>query len=306
MPTPTGHLVDVGGHRLHLDCRGSGAPTVVIENGSGEFSFDWREVQAGIERFTRVCTYDRAGYAWSDLGPFPRTYEQINDELATALAAANEKAPFVLVGHSYGAFLVRSFVRDRPALVAGVVFAEATHEDQYVSMRGKLVRLRDLARPIVVPPVQRVTSPPSPPPLPPPDPEAAALHPPFDRLAADLQTLQRWAQARPELAATVSSEFAMSDGELLRVADESAARANPLGCRPVVIVSRARRAPGPVEDARVASLAALAALSTRSTVMFADHGGHELEVEEPEIVIAAIRMVVSAVRSSTTLPCSRS
>jgi len=121
-----------------------------------------------------------------------------------------------------------------------------------------------------------------------------------------LQALQRWAQVRPELAATVSSEFAMSDGELLRVAGDSAAHANALGCRPVVIVSRARRVPGPVEDARVASLAALAALSTRSTVMFADHGGHELEVEEPEIVVAAIRMAVAAVRASTPSPCLRS
>jgi pimeloyl-ACP methyl ester carboxylesterase len=254
-------------------------------------------VQTGVARFARVCTYDRAGYAWSELGPFPRSYEQINDELATALAATNEAAPYVLVGHSYGAFLVRAFARDRPALVAGVVFAEATHEDQYVSMRGSLMRLRDLARSVAVPPVQHAMGRASAPPLPSPDPEAAVLHFPFDRAGPELQALQRWAQAAPELAATVSSEFTMSDGELLRLAALSAPGTHPLGARPVVVISRAPRAPGPVEDARVASLSALAGLSSRSSVMVAAHGGHELEIEEPEIVVTGIRMTVDAARS---------
>ena len=234
---------------------------------------------------------------WSELGPFPRSYEQINDELATALAAANEVGAYVLVGHSFGAFLVQAFARDGPALVAGIVFVEATHEDQYVSMRGSLVRLRDLARFVTVPPVQRAIGRSSAPPMPSPDPEVAVLHFPFDRAGPKLQALQRWAQAAPELAATVSSEFTMSDGELLRLAALSAPGAHPLGARPVVVISRAPRTPGPVESAHVASLTALAGLSSRSRVMVAAHGGHELEIEEPEIAVTGIRMTVDAVRS---------
>src|SRR5437868_12652908 len=64
-PSPPGKLIDVGGHRLHINCTGSGNPTIVMEAGAGDFSFDWSLVQPEVARFARVCTYDRAGYAWS-------------------------------------------------------------------------------------------------------------------------------------------------------------------------------------------------------------------------------------------------
>src|SRR5260370_21916397 len=76
-PPPRGKLVDLGGHRLHFDCRGRGLPTVIIENGSHDFSFDWIFVQSGIAKTNRVCTYDRSGYAWSDPRPTPHTLAQI-------------------------------------------------------------------------------------------------------------------------------------------------------------------------------------------------------------------------------------
>jgi pimeloyl-ACP methyl ester carboxylesterase len=68
-PKPTGELVDLGGFRLHVNCTGKGSPTVVVENGLGDFSIDWILVQERVAHFARVCTYDRAGYAWSDPGP---------------------------------------------------------------------------------------------------------------------------------------------------------------------------------------------------------------------------------------------
>jgi hypothetical protein len=73
-PKLIGKLVDLGGHRLHVNCTGKGNPTVVVENGLGDFSFDWILVQSRVSRFTRICTYDRVGYAWSDPGPKPRTF----------------------------------------------------------------------------------------------------------------------------------------------------------------------------------------------------------------------------------------
>src|SRR5262245_28848370 len=79
-PAP-GKLVDLGGHRLHVWCTGKGSPTVVVENGLGDFSFDWVLVQRKVESFARICTYDRGGYAWSDPGPKPRSYDQLNLEL---------------------------------------------------------------------------------------------------------------------------------------------------------------------------------------------------------------------------------
>src|SRR5947209_8643840 len=95
-PQTPGRLVDLGGHRLHVFCTGHGAPTVVVETGLGDFSFDWTLVQTRLSRLTRVCTYDRAGYAWSDPGPTPRTFAQINFELHEALQRLGEHGPFIL------------------------------------------------------------------------------------------------------------------------------------------------------------------------------------------------------------------
>src|SRR5579862_883904 len=113
-PSPPGKLVDLGGHHLHVNCTGKGSPTVVVENGFGDFSFDWILVQSQVSRCTRVCTYDRAGYAWSEPGPKPRTFAQINLELRDALAKLHEPGPYVLVGHSYGGPLIRNFAATYP------------------------------------------------------------------------------------------------------------------------------------------------------------------------------------------------
>jgi hypothetical protein len=75
-PPPPGTLVDIGGYRLHIYCQGTGDPAVVMLAGGGDFSFDWSLVQPGVARFARACAYDRAGLAWSDLGPTPRTMRQ--------------------------------------------------------------------------------------------------------------------------------------------------------------------------------------------------------------------------------------
>src|SRR3954451_16109126 len=75
-PPPLGTMVDIGGDRLHIYCEGNGEATVVMLAGGGDFSFDWTLVQPGVARFARACAYDRAGLAWSDLGPTPRTMRQ--------------------------------------------------------------------------------------------------------------------------------------------------------------------------------------------------------------------------------------
>src|SRR5262245_32366140 len=83
-PPPLGRLIDIGGWRLHLREEGTSVktgPTVVLEAGIGSFSFDWALVQTRVAAFARVCSYDRAGYAWSDLGPSPHTMRQAVYEL---------------------------------------------------------------------------------------------------------------------------------------------------------------------------------------------------------------------------------
>ncbi len=122
---PPGQMVDVGGFRLHINCTGTGSPTVVIESGLGDWSATWGWVQPEVAKTTRVCTYDRAGMGWSETSPEPRTAREFAKELHTLLAKANEPGPYVLVGHSLGGYTVRVYAHDYPAEVAGVVFVDA-------------------------------------------------------------------------------------------------------------------------------------------------------------------------------------
>ena len=95
---PTGKLVDAGGHLLHIHVMGKGKPTVIFENGSGDFSFIWDLVQPEVAKTTTTVSYDRAGFAWSEEGPLPRSGRQIAYELHTALHNAGIKGPYILVG----------------------------------------------------------------------------------------------------------------------------------------------------------------------------------------------------------------
>jgi pimeloyl-ACP methyl ester carboxylesterase len=124
-----GRSVDIGGYKLNINCTGQGSPTVILESGLEVPAIGWRLVQPDIAKFTRVCSYDRAGYGWSDPGPMPRTSAQIVRELHTLLQNAGEQPPFVLVGHSFGGTNVRVYNALYPSDVVGMVLAEAGHED---------------------------------------------------------------------------------------------------------------------------------------------------------------------------------
>src|SRR5215204_5866600 len=126
---PPGQLVDIGGYRLHLWCTGNGVPAVVLDTGLGGSSADWGFVQPEVARFTRVCSYDRAGMGYSDSGPMPRTARRIARELVELLNRSRVSGPVVLVGASLGGFSVRLFASEYPGRAAGLVLVDATHED---------------------------------------------------------------------------------------------------------------------------------------------------------------------------------
>jgi pimeloyl-ACP methyl ester carboxylesterase len=130
-PPLPGRLVSVGSHRLHLHSLGSGDPAVVFDAALGGSSLSWTYVHPAVAEFTTACTYDRAGFGWSDAGPLPRTAGRIADELHTLLTAAAIAPPFVLVGHSFGALTIRAYAARYPHDVAGLVFVDPAHPEEW-------------------------------------------------------------------------------------------------------------------------------------------------------------------------------
>jgi len=129
---PPGRLVSLGTHALHIDCRGTGSPTVVLESGMDPLgSLSWSLQHDRLASMTRTCAYDRAGIAWSEIGPRPRTGQRIADELAELLRRAGESGPIVLVAQSMGGPYARIFAGKHPGDIAGIVLVETSHPEQF-------------------------------------------------------------------------------------------------------------------------------------------------------------------------------
>src|SRR4051794_32186648 len=124
-PMP-GQLIDVGGHRLHLNCTGSGSPTVVLQPGAGEFSSNMGWIAPAVARNSRVCVYDRAGRGWSETADTPQDGLQIAADLHTLLQRGGVPGPYVLAGHSFGGLYVLSYAARYPGEVAGMVLIDCT------------------------------------------------------------------------------------------------------------------------------------------------------------------------------------
>jgi pimeloyl-ACP methyl ester carboxylesterase len=129
MPS-AGRLIDVGGHKLYLNCVGSGSPTVVLEPGGGATSSQMGWIAPAVARSTRVCVYDRAGRGWSEPADSPQDGAQIATDLHTLLHRARETGPYVLAGHSFGGLYVRIFAAHYPDEVAGLVLVDSTESKE--------------------------------------------------------------------------------------------------------------------------------------------------------------------------------
>jgi pimeloyl-ACP methyl ester carboxylesterase len=301
LPVAPGRLVDVGGRTLHLNCTGSGSPTVVLESGASAFSVDWWFVQPEIAKTNRVCSYDRAGYAWSDPGGV-ETPQSGADDLHALLRAAGERGPYVLVGASFGGAVVRWYQLQHPEDVAGVVFVDSTHEDQlFLGVNGK-------AMPIWAITVDQVRAmiPPGPIPASPiREPQTGA---PFDRLPAEILKLHVQFETKlmnDRQTPTRDAVLAQMEGQVTAFAALHEARAkqdHPLGDLPVVVLTRGKGS----RDALKAAHADLAAQSTNSRHTVVPDAGHEIHLFRPDVVIDAIREVVvkSALPATSPQPAS--
>ena len=275
---PPGELVDVGGYRLHINCTGSGSPTVVIDAGQGDWSTSWGSVQQAVAKTTRICTYDRAGLGWSEAGPLPRDAAQFVKELHTLLQNANVPGPYVMVGHSLGGTSVRVFVSEHASEVAGVVLIDSMNPGQATqphvqaqsqsnphsrpfSLQAALARF-GIARLIVKLPVIASNV------------EAGqeAYYPLFVRP----QSLQTSANELGGVPASLAQADAVKTfGEL------------PL----IVLTAGLNTNPGWPQWQKE-----LLRLSSKSQQLFAENSGHTIQVDEPEAAVAAILQMVEQVR----------
>jgi pimeloyl-ACP methyl ester carboxylesterase len=126
----SGQMVDIGGHRLYLECTGSGSPTVVLQAGLGEASSSWARIAPGVASSTRVCAYDRAGHGRSDEAG-PQDGIALAADLHTLLVRAGVPGPYVLVGHSSGGAYVRVFAERYPDEVTGMVLLDSQPADAF-------------------------------------------------------------------------------------------------------------------------------------------------------------------------------
>src|SRR5215469_16657276 len=143
--TRPGRLVEADGTRLNLYCTGNGSPAVVFDSGWEDWAPVWTIVQPEVAKWTRACSYDRAGAGLSDPGPLPRTSVRIADELHSALHHAGIKGPYILVGHAFGGDNVRTFAERYTSEVAGLVLVEADvgGPDEHRNDAGTIAALRD-------------------------------------------------------------------------------------------------------------------------------------------------------------------
>jgi len=127
---PPGRMIDVQGHRMHMLATGTGEPTVVLETGESGYFGAWEWVHQEVGQHTRVISYDRAGLGFSERAPGRRDAASMARELDEMLTRAGEKPPYILVGHSFGGFLVQKYAEMFPERIAALVLVDPSHPDQ--------------------------------------------------------------------------------------------------------------------------------------------------------------------------------
>ena len=274
-----GKLYDVGGHRLHLDCYGQGAPTVVLSNGSGGVSAAWARITGPVGETTRVCSYDRAGQGWSDEAANPRDGVESAEDLHTLLAAAGEHGPYVLVGHSTGGTYAMTYAARYPEQIAGLVLLDSASPEQFTRMPAyptqyQVVLRRGLA---LMPTLSRLG---------------------LGRLPADTQLPA--ADAAKVAAISSASQYYRNQRDEMSVVPEVFAQAQALttlGDRPLVVLTASETSAG--TDGWAGAQDELARLST-NVVHFTVDSSHEGLVQDVGPSAASVRAIADVIASIRT------
>jgi pimeloyl-ACP methyl ester carboxylesterase len=254
-------MVQVNGHPIHMLCKGSGSHTVIIEAGASTPSRIWYAVQDLIAPDARVCTYDRPGYDWSPPIPPGASIDGRANLLHALLEASGTRPPYIMVGHSYGGLIVRSFARSHPREVEGMVLVDAIEEGVVYDPSVLAFVLKD-AEGLV--------------------PQAASLRHQGETLKAQ----------RYETAIDETRSYLLVAPQMRRPGGFGR-----LGDMPLAIVQHGRPFTGDaaiLERHWAEGQKRLAALSSRS-IVFTSDTDHNIEIRQPTIIAEAVRQVIKMI-----------
>jgi pimeloyl-ACP methyl ester carboxylesterase len=274
---PPGRLIDMGGYRLHINCEGTGSPTVILDAGLGDWSTHWTSVQDLLKADTQVCSYDRAGYGWSDPGPRLRDSQRIVAELHSLLEKAEVLPPYVLVGHSFGGINMRLYASTYPAETAGLVLVDASHPDSLPYRRnafgtGPATTSNQLMVTHYV--------------------EREEKNYPIEAKAAMEDNLLR----------TKARVTARGEYRALGSSVQQLQKAKPIGDIPLAVISRGKREwpAGEEGDVKEKSWqeqqAELVQLSPLHTFVIAEKSGHHIHIDQPDLVARVVNDMIKADR----------
>jgi pimeloyl-ACP methyl ester carboxylesterase len=278
-----GRLIDVGDHKLHISCTGTGSPTVVLEPGLGEPSTAMAWISPAVAKVTRVCVYDRAGRGWSEAANEPEDGVQTATDLHTLLHRAGEQGPFVLGGHSAGGIYALNFAHRYPGEVAGMVLLDSMHPEQYTRISDWKTFYETFRR-------------------------ASAVMPVFNRLGVGRILYRNAYDGLPAVARDEQRAFWSTPRHWRSVRDEfselrtamTQAKHTTLGDRPLVVVTAEKDAQGGWMEAQNQ----LTTLSTNSTHRVLRNASHSMINEDRATAArasSAITDVVHAVRTGAPL-----
>ncbi len=276
---PPGKMIDMIDYDLHLDCKGQGPVTVLLEAGSNEFSLTWDKVFFELSKQTQVCRYDRAGLGWSQESPLSRKASSMAYELQELLKLADIQPPYIFVGHSYGGYIGQWFAHEYPESLKALVLVDSSAADQFARLPGLQTQVESLMAQFIW--LQRVSS------L-----GLMAMWPdniPDRGFSGEaLQQYRALLASRSYFSAAIEEDklFEQSLREGLKVLNHIDV--------PLVVLSRGR--PDGLDAEAFASWQSmqreLLNLSPVSKQVIAEQSGHFIHMEQPELVIEEIKLLL--------------
>ena len=296
-----GKLYDIGGYSMHLYCTGEGSPTIVLSSGLGDDFTGWAKVQPVLSRQTRVCSYDRAGFGWSESRPGVQDANAISSQLHQLIEAAAVQRPFVLVGHSISGIYLRSYVAHYPGDLVGLVLIDGATPLQDDRIPKELVKIQeDMRRQM---PWQKLLM----------TLGWYRLQGVCTSIPPGFEAYSAWIKADSCIPSQMDAIENELDAE--RASGEETIHAGPFGNLPILILSRDPSVLAPNWPAAVSKANAIAwsqmqeqakGLSGQSRRIIAKGSDHYIQNDRPDLVNREIASFVAMIRNHQPFPDNRS